>query len=190
MASGGSGENALAEFVGAIIQLVFHLLFPLIVVTLCGVSFLLAFVLNMPEFGLWAGLAMLGIASAKANLWVALGLAAFVLISLPLAWVFFREQPLQVSKLIQQWVIAAIVIGGTFWLRTAWPYEGSGWQFFIYGILLFAGWAAFTEAMLGTLGIVAHVRRNRPKPVKPPRQQPHGTPSEERRRPADEPETI
>ena len=187
----GSGENSLAEFVGALIQLVFHLLFPLIVVTLCGVSFLLAFMLHAPEFGFWAGLAMVGIDSAKTNIWVALGMGAFALISLPLAWVFFREQQLQVSKIILQWVIAALVIGGMFWLRSAWPYDRSGWQMIVYGIILFAGWAALIEATLGTLAIVAHVRRSRPKPVRPPRQAPHGgAPREERRRPADEPETI
>jgi hypothetical protein len=189
MASGGSADNALAEFVGAILQLVFHLSFPLIVVTLCGVSFVLAFALHAPEFGLWAGLAMVAIGYAKTNLWVALGIGAFVLISLPLAWVFFREQQIQLSRIILQWVIAALVTGGTFWLRSGWPYENSGWQIIVYGIILFAGWSALIEATLGTLAIVAHVRRNRPRPVKPPPQQPHGAARVERRS-RDEPETI
>ena len=57
------------------------------------------------------------------------------------------------------------------------------------GIIMFAGWNGVVDAALSTLGIVAHVRRNRPQPVKPPPQQPHGAPREERRS-RDEPETI
>jgi hypothetical protein len=189
MASGGSGENSLAEFVSAILQLVFHLLFPFIVVSLFGLSYVLVVWFHMPEFGLWFGLGMVAVDYARGNIWVAIGLGLFVLAALPLAWIAYREQQVQVSKTILQWIIAAGVIFGMFWLRTNWPYEKDGWQLFSYGIIMFTGWAAFTEAMLATLSIVAHIRRSRPRKVRPPVQEPHGAPRE-RRSARDEPETI
>jgi hypothetical protein len=190
MANGATSGNSLADFVSTILQIVFHLLFPLIVVSLCGVSYILAVLLHMPEFGFWFGMAMLGVDSAKSNIWVAIGIGLFVLAAVPLALVAYREQQVQVSKIILQTIIAAGVIFAMFWLRTNWPYEDSGWQLITYGIILFAGWAALIEATLGILAITAHTRRNRPKPPRPPRQTPHGRPRDEHRRPADEPETI
>ena len=125
---------------------------------------------------------------AEANIWAAVALAIFALATIPLTWVAFREQELRVSSTILAYVMAAIILGVMFWLRTVWPYNDSAWQIIAYGIIMFVGWSALIEAMLGTLGIVAHIRRNRPVPVKPPRQEPHGP--REQGRPADEPETI
>jgi hypothetical protein len=191
MANGGTSGNSLADFVSAILQLVFHLLFPFITISLCLVSYILTFWLRMPEFAFWAGVWWMVFDTARSNVWVAIGLAIFVLAALPLAWVAYREQQVQVSKIILQWIIATGVIFFMFWLRTQWPFESSGWQLFVYGMIMFAGWAALTEGMLGALAIAGHVRRARPKPVRPPTQAPHGGgPHEERRRPADEPETI
>jgi hypothetical protein len=178
----------LGEAFGALLQLVFSLTFPLLLITLCGVSFVLASVFDAPEFSLWAGLATVAFDYAKTNIWVAVGLAVFCLAALPLAWVAFREQQLRTSTTILAWVVAVIAFGFMFWLRTAWPSGQNGWQLIVYGIILFAGWSAAIEAVLGTLGIMAHVRRNRPVPVKPPRQEPHG--KRERRKPGNDPETI
>ncbi len=189
MANGGRGENSLAEFVQAILQLVFQPLFPLITVSACGVSYILAVWLHMPEFAFWVGLWMLTWEWARGNIWGAIGFGLFVLAALPLAWIAFREQQVQASRIILAWIIAAGVIFGMFWLRTNWPYENSGWQLFTYGVILFAACAASIEAMLGMLAIMGHVRRNRPRKVRPPRQEPHGAPREERR-PRNEPETI
>ena len=186
--SSNDGHQAVGEAFGAIVQLVFSLTFPLLIITVCGVSYILAFEFDMPEFALWAGLAMSAFAIAKTTVWVAIALFLFALSALPLAWVAFREQQLRVSNTILMWVIAAIVVGGMLWLRTAWPFERSGWQLIIYGIILLAAWGTVIEAALGTLGIVAHVRRNRPPPIRPPRQQPHGAPQETRSH--SDPETI
>lgn len=191
MANSGTSGNPLADFVSAILELVFHLLFPVITLSLCLLSYVLVSWFHMPEFAFWLGVWWMVFDAARGNVWVAIGLGIFVLAALPLAWIAYREQQVQVSKIILQWIIAAGVIFFIFWLRTQWPYERSGWQLFVYGVIMFAGWAALTEGMLGALAIAGHVRRVRPKPVKPPPQQPHGgAQREERRRPADEPETI
>jgi hypothetical protein len=185
---GGLGE-ALGSALALIIYVVFSLTFPILFLTLCGASYVLAYLFHLPEFVLWAALASLAIAYAKTNIWVALGLGAFALAALPLAWVAFREQEVKASNTILMYVVSGIVIGFMFWLRTVWPYDGNGWQLIAYGIIMFMAWSAIVEAALGTIGIVAHVRRNRPQPVRPPPQQPHGAPREERRS-RSEPETI
>lgn len=191
MANPGSSGSPLADFVGAILQLVFHLLFPFITITLCLVSYILVFWFHMPEFGFWVAVWWMVFDAAHDNLWVAVGLGIFALSALPLAWIAYREQQVQVSQIILQWIIAAGVIFFMFWLRTQWPFEESGWQMIAYGIIMYAGWASLTEGMLGALAIAGHVRRARPRPIKPPPQAPHsGAQREERRRPADEPETI
>ena len=188
MASKDPGES-LGEAVAALLQIIFSLTFPLMLITLCGVSFALTFTLGTPEFALWAGLAVGAFNYAKANTWAAIALGLFVLAALPLAWVGFREREIRVSRAILEWVITGIAIAFILWLRTVWPYDDSGWQVLSYGILLFAAWNAVVESSLSTLVIVAHVRRNRPRPVAPPRQEPHGAAREERRSP-NEPETI
>lgn len=187
MATKDPGE-AVGELLADVLKIVFSLIFPLLLITLCGVSFVLVSKFNMPEFGLWAYLAGLAIDWAKSNLWVAIGLGAFCLASLPLAWVAFREQQLRVSSTILAYVIAGLVIAFLLWLRTVWPVERT-WELWAYGLVMFAGWQATVDALMGTLGIVTHVRRNRPRPIKPPRQEPHGARREERRS-RNEPETI
>jgi len=188
-----TGNEGLGEAVGSalalIIHVVFSLTFPILAITLCGVSYLLAFVFHLPEFSLWAYLANLAIDYAKTNVWVTVGMVVFALAALPLAWIAFREQEIKASNTILMYVLTAMVIGLTAWLRKVWPFDGNGWQVITYGILLFMAWSAAIEAALGTIGIFAHVRRNRSQPVKPPPQQPHGTPREERG-PNGEPETI
>jgi hypothetical protein len=186
--SSNDGHQAVGEAFGAILQLVFSLTFPLLIITVCGVSYILAFEFHMPEFALWAGLAMGLIDIATTNTWVAIALVIFGLSALPLAWVAFREQELRVSKTILLWVVAGMLLGGVFWLRTAWPFDGSGWQMIVYAIILLAAWSTVIEAVLATLGIVAHVRASRPPPIQPPRYEPHG-PQQRRGRPSD-PETI
>lgn len=187
-----NGGGGLGEAVGAalvlIIHVVFSLTFPILAITLCGVSYLLAFVFHLPEFSLWAYLATLAIDYAKTNVWVLVGLVVFALAALPLAWVAFREQELKASNTILSWVIAGMVIAFMFWLRTVWPFDRNGWQLIAYGIILFTAWSAVIEVVIGTLGIVVHVRRNRPVKTKPPAQEPHGARQDTRSR--GEPETI
>ncbi len=187
MANGNSGAG-YGEALAALLQFVFSLTFPLIAITLCGISYLLAFVFHMPEFGFWAVLAMQALDYAKTNMWVAAGIGVFALAALPLAWVAFREQEVKASNTILAYVMTGIVIGFTIWLRTAWPLERSGWQVLVYSGLLLLACIMVIESAISTLGIVAHLRRNRPKPVKLPAQEPHGT--RDTRRSRDEPETI
>src|ERR1700720_3563523 len=63
MASGGSGGSGVGEAIGSalalIIYVVFSLTFPILFLTLCGVSYVLAYVFHLPEFVLWAALASL-----------------------------------------------------------------------------------------------------------------------------------
>lgn len=187
MATKDPGE-AVGELLAEILKIVFSLLFPLLLITLCGVSFILVSVFHLPEFGLWAYLAGLAIGWAKGNMWVAIGLGAFCLAAVPLGWVALREQELKASTTIFAFVMAGLIIAFLSWLRTVWPVERV-WEFWTYGLVMFAAWQATVEALIGTLGIVAHVRRNRPRPIKPPPQEPHGAPREERRT-RNEPETI
>jgi hypothetical protein len=165
--------ESFGEALAALLQIIFSLTFPLLLISLCGVSFLLALYLPTPEFGLWGVLAIWAIGYAKANTWAEIGLVVFALAALPLAWVAFREREARLSKAILEWVITAIVLGFTYWLRTVWPYDGNGWQIWVYGILLFAGWNGVVESSLSTLKIVAFHRANRP-PRRPRWQQPHG----------------
>lgn len=187
MASNEPAES-FGEAVAALLKIAFSLTFPLVCTTLCLVSFLLAFGLNAPEFALWAGFSVAAFHYAKTNTWAAIALAIFVLAALPLAWVAFRECQASVSQAILLWVITAMVVGFTIWLRTVWPYRDSGWQIWAYGILLFSEWSGVIEAGLSTLKIIAFYRAKRPRPVQLPRQQPHG--SEQRRGSAEEPNTI
>jgi hypothetical protein len=186
MASKDPAES-FGEALAALLQIIFSLTFPILLITLCGVSFVLTAAFRTPEFGLWAGFAMAAFDYAKANIWAAIALGLFVLAALPLAWVAFREQEARVSPAILAWVITALVVGFTFWLRTVWPYNDSSWQIWAYGILLFTGWSGAVEATLSTLKIVAFYRANRPRPVQPPTQEPHGS---RERGSAKEPETI
>lgn len=187
MANREPGE-ALGEVLVDILKIVFSLIFPFLLITLCGVSFVLVSEFHMPEFGLWAHLAEFVIGRSTSNIWVAVGLGVFCLAALPLAWVAFREQELRGSSTILAYVIAAFVIAFLLWLRTVWPVERP-WELWAYGLIMFAGWQATINALMGTLGIVAHMRRKRPRPIKPPRQEPHGA-SREQRRSRNEPETI
>lgn len=187
MASKDPAEG-VGEALAALLQIIFSLTFPLMLITLCGASFVLMATLHAPELGLWAALAVGAFQYAKDNTWAAIALGLFVLAALPLAWVGFREREIRASKAILEWVITALVFAFILWLRTVWSYNGSGWQMLAYGILLFTGWNGVIESGLSTFVIMAHVRRNRPMPVSPPRQEPHGSRKERGAR--SEPETI
>jgi hypothetical protein len=181
--------ESLGEFLAELLKIVFSLTFPLMLLTLCGASFVLFGLFHMPELGLWFVLAAWAVGYATSNTWAAVGLAALVLAALPLAWVGVREREIRISKAILEWVITALIFAFIFWLRTVWPYDDNGWQLILFAFLLFTAWNGVIESAMSTLVIVLHVRRNRPRPVAPPRQEPHGAGQAERR-PRDEPETI
>lgn len=168
------GGEELGKAAAGLIQIVFSLLFPLIVVTICPVSYLLAVVLGMPQFGLWAYLAVSAGQYATTHLWAAVALVVFVLSALPLAWVAFGEHSTRASHFIGGWVMAAIVTGGMIWAAIAWPPNGYNWQLFVFAFLLFWAWSAIIEASMNTLKLVALARAARPLPP-PSKQQPHGS---------------
>jgi hypothetical protein len=181
--------EAFGELVVELLQIIFSLVFPILLISLCAASFILAFEFRLPEFGLWGAIGAWALGYAATNVWFAVALGLFALASIPLTWLALREQELRASNVLLAYVIAAIVFAFLFWLRTVWPYDDNGWQVILYGLIMFCGWRAVVDAGVGTLGIVLHIRRNRPRPVRPPPQQPHGAPREERAR-RDEPETI
>lgn len=181
--------EGIGEFLAELLKIIFSLTFPLMLITLCGASFVLWRLLHMPELGLWFVAAQWSAEYAKANGWAAVALAAFVLSALPLAWVGIREREIRISKAILEWVITALMFAFILWLRTLWPYSGNGWNLILFAFLLFATWNGVIESTMSTLVIVLYVRRNRPRPVVPPRQEPHGARRAESQ-PRDEPETI
>jgi hypothetical protein len=187
MASKDPAES-IGEGLAALLQIIFSLTFPLVIFSLCAISMLLMIALNAPEFAFWPGIAVAAFVYAQAHTWAAVVFGIVALAALPLAWVAFKEREIRSSKAILEWVITILVLWFTFWLRTVWPYSGSGWQLLAYAFLLFIGWNGVIEASLSTLAIVAIRRANRPMRTEPPRHQPHG-PGEPR--PArGEPESI
>jgi hypothetical protein len=153
--------EAMGQATVALFQIIFSLFFPVIVISTCAASYVLSFGFNIPQFGLWAGLAGMAVAYAKTTPWAALALIAFVVAALPLAWVGFREHATRVSSTIGGWVTAAIFSGGTLWLAAAWPADYSNMQAVVFAFLLFASCTAIFEALLDTSKLIA---QNRPQP--------------------------
>jgi hypothetical protein len=182
--------EAFGEALVDLLKVVFSLIFPLLFLALCGASYLLAFEFRLPEFGFWAVLGLWLLDWGESNIWAAIGLGAFAFSVMPLTWLALREQELRVSNTLLAYVIGGLVVAFLTWLRMVWPYDGAFWQLAVYGLAMFCGGHALVDAFVGTLGIVLHIRRNRPRPVAPPRQQPHAAPREEQRGARDEPETI
>lgn len=180
--------EAFGEALADLLKVVFSLIFPLLFLALCGASYLLAFEFHLPEFGFWAVLGLWLLNWGNTNLWVAIGLGLFAFSSLPLTWLALREQELRVSNTLLAYVIGGLVVAFLSWLRTVWPAD-SFWELAVYGLIMFCGGHALVDGFVGTLGIVLHIRRNRPRKVKPPVQEPHGAPRE-RSGARDEPETI
>ena len=140
---------------GRIVQLFFSPSFPLVLVSLCGVSYLLAAALAAPEFGLWALLAMRVLRYARFETWAALGLGLLVVATLPLAWLAFHQRRRSGrSRLLGEWTFVAAVVAFTVGLRTLWAYDASDRQIYVYSFLLFIGWNGAVEAALGTLAIL------------------------------------
>lgn len=159
MASSASEDVGAA--VGNLVQLVVSPLFPLMFILLCGASFLLAVTFKLPQFLLFAWAVMLALEYAKANLWAVAGIGIFVVASLPMAWVAFREYAAPTSKLISHWVMSALMAAGMYWMTTAWPYEASVSQIIVFGLVWFIVWAQIFETLIGTLAVWA---RHRPRP--------------------------
>lgn len=160
---------ALAGF----IQIVFSPLFPVMLITLCGLSWLLALPFHLPQFALFASLSVLAVESARANIWVALGLGVFVIASIPLARVGFREHAAKTSRVVGYWVAAALYGAFLLWLASAWSYSGSGAQQLVFGLLLFCFWAEVCETVLGTVKLIS-LARPQPGPEVVEAQKAHG----------------
>ena len=159
MAVGKTPARSLSAGLARFVQLFFSPSFPLVLVSLCGVSYLLAANLHAPELGLWALVATWAIRDARYDNWAAIALGLLVVAALPLAWVALRQREPSRSRATGEWVIAAIVICLLFSLRQVWPYDGSDRQVFVYSFLLFIGWNALVQTVLSTLVIIAHRQR-------------------------------
>lgn len=169
------GAQGLGQALAALLQIVFSLTFPLSLILTCLASWGLASFFAAPELSLWAAILRWLLGEASQTTWVAIVLGLFVLASLPLAWIALREQELRMSRTILFWVMALIILGFMFWLRTVWVEDANFFaKSLVYAFLLFAGIFILVEAVLSLLGLAFHVRRNRARSVAPPRQQPHG----------------
>ena len=160
MAVGKTPARRLGAGLARFVQLFFSPSFPLVLVSLCGASYLLAANLHAPELGLWALVATWAIRDARYDGWAAIALGVLVVAALPLAWLALRQREPSRSRATREWVIAAIVIGLLFSLRLVWPYDGSDRQVFAYSFLLFIGWNALVQAVLSSLAIAVHGRKD------------------------------
>jgi|GraSoiStandDraft_5_1057265.scaffolds.fasta_scaffold95995_2 hypothetical protein len=149
-----SSGTGLADF----LQLLFSPSFPLVLVSLCGVSYLLASWLAAPELGLWALVAMRAIRYALFETWAAIGLGLLVIAALPLAWLAFRQRKARPTKAIGEWAFAAIIVAVLFGLPAVWPYDAGDRQVFAYSFLLFIGWNSVIQALLSTLAVIVRSR--------------------------------
>jgi hypothetical protein len=154
-------DDGFATAIVALFQLVFSLTFPLMFITLCGVSYVLTDGLHLGQFGLWAWVAGQAVADARTTPWVALALIAFIIAAVPLAWIAFREHATRASGVIGAWVGAAIFCGATLWLASAWSFDYSAMQQYVFAFALLAAWFALCDALMTTLKLVA---MNRPQP--------------------------
>jgi len=155
-------NDGMAQVVVTLFQVIFSALFPLIAISLCAVSYILAHGFHLPQFALWAALAGWIVAYARIHLWAMLALIAFVIAAVPLALIGFREYAARTSGVIGMWVSAAIYAGGTVWLASVWPpsvYPVI--QGYVFAFLLFVSWGGAFEAAIGTAKIIA---QNRPQP--------------------------
>lgn len=146
--------RSLGRRLADLLQLFFSPSFPLVLVSLCGVSYLLASWLAAPELGLWGLVAMRAIRYVRFETWAAIGLGLLMIAVLPLAWFAFRQRDARPSKATGEWAFAVIVFLVAFGLRTAWPYDGSDQQVYAYSFLLFMGWNSVIQALLSTFAIL------------------------------------
>lgn len=180
-------EGVLNGIVGLVL-FVFRLTFPLVVVTVIPISWLLAMQFRIPQFAGWAILSYVGYQYASANAWYFLAAGAFVLVAILLAYVAFSEHGTQASGVIKAWVIAAIFAGGTFALPMVWAWTATNGELAIYGFLLLVSWDATFNALVSTTKLYTQRRARRPVPA-PYGQQPHN-PRTKQSRQRGEPETI
>jgi len=153
-----TGSEDLAQAFAMFLKIVFSPIFPLLAITLCGVSFLLTFVFGLPQFALFAGLSIGAFQYSLGHLWAMAALIVFILAALPLAWVGFKEAETRTSRVIGHWVACAIFAGGTLWLASAWRFSGSGFQQIVFACLLFSVWAEICDTIMITLKLVAFWR--------------------------------
>jgi MFS family permease len=161
--------KTFAARLARLVQLIFSPSFPLVLLSLCGVSYLLAAWLAAPEFGLWALVATRAIRSARYDTWTMIALGILVVAALPLAWAALRHRANRPPRALADWAFAAVAIGCLFSLRVVWPYDDSDRQVFAYSFLLFFGWNALVQAVLSSLALLATRRRTRQAASQPPR---------------------
>lgn len=155
------------------LQLVFSPIFPVLLITLCGVSFLLTFVFGLPQFGLFASLSVAAFQYSLGHLWAMAALVVFILAAVPLAWVGFKEAETRTSRVIGHWIACAIFAAGTLWLASAWPFSRSGFQQIVFACILFALWGEVCDTIMITVKLIA-LSRPQPGPEVVEAQKAHG----------------
>lgn len=155
--STSAGED-FGTALGQFLQIIFSPIFPLGLITLCGVSFLLSVTFGMPHFALFFLLALGAVEYARGHLWAMLTLIAIVLGALPLAWVAYKEHVTKVSAVIGHWVFGGLWGAGVLWLARVWSFTGSGFQLIIFALLLFTWWMDVCDMLLGTVKLIALAR--------------------------------
>lgn len=171
MATSASEDFGVA--LAGLVQIVFSPLFPLMLMTLCALSFVLALPFHLMQFVLFAGLAWAFFNYATQHLWAMLAFGVFVVAAFPLTWIGFREHVTQTSRVIGYWIAAALYGAGMLWLASVWPYSGGVFQQLVFGLLIFCWWAHVCETLMGTFKIIA-LSRPQPGPEVVQRQKVHG----------------
>ncbi|HTV29510.1 MAG TPA: hypothetical protein VMF32_17200 [Xanthobacteraceae bacterium] len=156
----GSGETFGRTLI-TLAQIVFSLLFPFLAISVCGLAYVLTFVLHIPQFALLAFLAHLAIEHAQTHRGAALAMWTLAFGSVYLAGIAYREHETRASAVVGSWVGALIWCGGTFALVRAWAFDGSNIQQLVFAFLLFGSWAGVCEAVIDAAKLN---QQNRPKP--------------------------
>lgn len=145
----GSGETFGRTLI-TLAQIVFSLLFPFLAISVCGLAYVLTFVLHIGQFALLAFVGRAAIEFAAAHLWARFALFAVGVGSLSLVKIAYREHATRVSSALGEWIAAGIVGGATVFLTVAWPLDFSLSQAVVFAILLFMTWTGICEAALST----------------------------------------
>src|SRR5690242_15432888 len=143
--------RGLVRRVAESLQTLFSSSFPLVLVSLCGVSYLAASALSAPEFGLWGLMAMRAVRYARFETWAAIALGLLVAAALPLVWVALRQREARPAKALGEWAFAVMVCVVVFGLHATWPFDAGNEQIYVYSFLLFVGWNAIVQALLSTI---------------------------------------
>ena len=172
MASSASDDFSLALV--NLFRIIFSPIFPLMFLTLCGLSYVLTIPFQLPQFLLFAWVAKHALEYSGEHAWAMLVLALFAMSALPLAWLGCREFAVKPTQLVADWVIAILGAVGLGAMTRAWPFDAGNLQMVVFGIALFALWAQIWEALLHTASLIGRIKPKPPGREIVERQKAHG----------------